>query len=256
LEVIDNYNVDGIQFDDHLSLPKEFGYDPYTISLYKQETGKNPPANPQDAAWVRWRADQLTAFVARLNQAIKARKPKAIFSISPNPYITAYNSYLQDWLAWVRQKLVDELIVQVYRPNLSSFLQEITRPEIQEAKQKIPTGVGILTGLRNRQTPMGFIQNKVLAARHHSLGVSFFFYDSLWNYAPEPPQERQSRFRELFPAPASRSIRDNSPVSNSPVSNSPVSVEQPLPLTNDEPPAFMEQPLPLTNDETLTWDQW
>jgi uncharacterized lipoprotein YddW (UPF0748 family) len=204
LEVVTQYDVDGIQFDDHTSLPNEFGYDSYTLALYKQETKKDAPPNPQDPEWVRWRADKITAFVTQLNKAVKQIKPNAIFSVSPNPYVTAYNTYLQDWLTWVRQNIVDELIVQVYRPDLQSFSEQLVRPEIQEALQKIPTGVGILTGLRNKPVPMQRIEAKVSAARDRGLGVSFFFYESLWEYAPEPITERQSNFQALFHFPASR----------------------------------------------------
>jgi uncharacterized lipoprotein YddW (UPF0748 family) len=38
LEVVTQYDVDGIQFDDHMSLPNEFGYDDYTVALYKKES--------------------------------------------------------------------------------------------------------------------------------------------------------------------------------------------------------------------------
>ncbi|MFB2894360.1 glycoside hydrolase family 10 protein [Aerosakkonemataceae cyanobacterium BLCC-F50] len=204
LEVVDRYNIDGVQFDDHTCLPNEFGYDRYTLALYKQETGRDAPANPQDPAWVRWRADKITAFMTQLNQAVKQRKPQAIFSVSPNPYITAYNSFLQDWVTWVEQNIVDELIVQVYRPDINSFLDQIGRSEIQVAQQKIPTAVGVLTGLRNRPMPMPLIKSKVQAARDRGLGVTFFFYESLWDYAPEPSAERKSNFKALFNSPASR----------------------------------------------------
>jgi uncharacterized lipoprotein YddW (UPF0748 family) len=204
LEAVTQYDVDGIQFDDHTSLPNVFGYDSYTLALYKQETKKDAPANPQDPEWVRWRADKITAFVTQLNQAVKQRKPNAIFSVSPNPYVTAYNTYLQDWLTWVRQDIVDELIVQVYRPDLQSFLNQITRSEIQEVQQKIPTGVGVLTGLRNKPVAMSLIQAKVNSARDRELGVSFFYYESLWDEGPEPITERQSNFQALFNLPASR----------------------------------------------------
>lgn len=204
LEVVTQYDVDGIQFDDHTSLPSEFGYDSYTVALYKQETKQDPPANPRDPAWMRWRADKITAFMTQLNAAVKQRKPKAIFSVAPNSFISAYNGYLQDWLGWVRLDIVDELIVQVYRPDLQSFLAQIRTPEIQEAQQTVPTGIGILTGLKNRPVPMQLIQAKVQAARDRGLGVSFFFYQSLWDSAPEPMAERQSNFQALFNLRASR----------------------------------------------------
>ena len=204
LELVTDYDVDGIQFDDHLSLPREFGYDSYTMNLYQKETKKQAPADFKDPEWVSWRANKMTAFVTQLNQAVKAIKPNAIFSIAPNPYYTAYNSHLQDWLTWAREDLVDELIVQIYRSDLGSFQKEILTPEIQEVKQKIPTAAGVLTGLRNRKIPMSFIEKKVLVARNYGLGVSFFFYDSLWNYAPESPEERMLNFRRLFSYPINR----------------------------------------------------
>lgn len=207
LEIVTKYDVDGIQFDDHMSLPTEFGYDDYTVALYTRETHKNPPDNPNDRDWMRWRANKITAFMAQLNLAVKAQKPQAIFSISPNYYDFAYKLQLQDWLDWVRRGIVDELIVQVYRSDLESFTQKISLPEIREAKQKIPTGVGIMTGLRNRPVPMQQIKSQVQAAQNIGLGTAFFYYESLWDYAPdsETVADRQSGFQALFPSPILRS---------------------------------------------------
>ncbi|MBD2595404.1 glycoside hydrolase family 10 protein [Nostoc spongiaeforme FACHB-130] len=204
LEVVTQYDADGIQFDDHMSLPHEFGYDKYTVALYTQETKNNPPANPNDPAWVKWRADKITAFMVRLNQAVKARKPNSIFSVSPNYYDFAYKFHLQDWLAWIRQNIVDELIVQVYRPDFQSFVANIGRGEIQEAQQKIPTGIGIMAGLRNNPVPMQQIKSQVRAAQERGLGVAFFYYESLWDVAPETVAERQEGFKRLFPYPVVR----------------------------------------------------
>ncbi len=205
VEIVTQYDVDGIQFDDHMSLPYEFGYDDYTVALYVKETKKAPPANAADAAWMRWRANKITAFMAQLNQAVKAKKPNAIFSISPNYYDFAYRFHLQDWLGWVRQNLVDELIVQVYRPDLQSFTEQINRSEIREAQQKIPTGIGIMAGLRNSPVSMEQIQSQVRASQDRGLGTSFFYYESLWNDAPESVSDRQAGFQAIFAAPALRS---------------------------------------------------
>jgi uncharacterized lipoprotein YddW (UPF0748 family) len=204
VELVARYDVDGIQFDDHTSLPNDFGYDPYTVALYRQETNRDPHPDPQNPDWVRWRADKLTEFMARLNQAVKTQKPRAIFSVSPASYDYAYKAQLQDWLTWVRLNIVDELIVQVYQLDLRTFAEKIGRPEMQEAQQKIPTGVGVLTGLRNRPVPIQLIQSKVKAARDRGLGVAFFYYESLWDLAPEPTAKRQAAFQAFFSSPASR----------------------------------------------------
>jgi len=208
LEIVSQYDADGIQFDDHMSLPHEFGYDQYTVDLYTKETKKNPPPNSQDQAWMRWRADKITAFMVQLNQAVKAVKPQAIFSVSPNYHDFAYKFQLQDWLAWMRLKIVDELIVQVYRPNLQSFIANISRSEIQEAQKMIPTGIGIMTGLQNNRVSMQQIKSQVRAAHERGLGVAFFYYKSLWDDSPETLPERQAGFQTFFPAPAFRSAME------------------------------------------------
>lgn len=204
VEIITKYNADGIQFDDHMSLPVDFGYDKYTVNLYTQETGNPPPSNPQAQDWVRWRADKITAFMVQLNQAVKLRKPNAIFALSPNYYDFAYKLQLQDWISWVRLGVVDELAVQVYRNDLQSFVKTISTPEIIEAQQVIPTGIGIMTGLRNRPTSMQLIQAKVQAARERGLGAVFFYYESLWEFGPEPTPQRQAGFQALFPNSVTR----------------------------------------------------
>ncbi len=205
VEVMTQYEVDGIQFDDNMSLPREFGYDAYTRSLYKKETKKDVPANPADQAWMRWRANKITAFMTQLKQAVRERKPTAIVSISPNYYEFAYKFHLQDWLAWVQQGIADELIVQVYRPNLQGFIEKISRPEIQIAQQKIPTGIGIFTGQRTNPVSIRQIQEQTQAARDRGLGVAYFYYESLWDISPESRSDRQAGFQALFPAPAYRS---------------------------------------------------
>lgn len=203
-EIAVRYDIDGLQFDDHTALPSDFGYDPYTMALYQQDTGQPVPSNPRDAAWMRWRADKITDFVAQLNQTVKQYRPQAIISVSPNPYDTAYNSFLQDWVGWINRGLVDELLVQVYRWDMNSFTDQILRSEIQTAQTQIPVGIGILTGLRNRPMPMAMVQSQVMRATAQGLGVAFFYYESLWYDAPEPVAERQARFRDLFSVPASR----------------------------------------------------
>lgn len=200
LEIVTQYKVDGIQFDDHMGLPSEFGYDPYTVALYKQENnGKAPPANPKDPEWLRWRADKITKFMGQLVREVKARKPSITISIAPNPQSFSYENYLQDWDTWRRLGYVQELILQVYRTDMDAFNWELMQPEVQAAKQYIPVGIGVLTGLRHKPVPMSMIQEQVQVARDRGfLGVSFFFYETLWNLTNESKELRKDSLRDLF----------------------------------------------------------
>ena len=199
LEVVNQYGAEGIQFDDHMSLPKDFGYDPFTVELYRKDTGKTPPANPDDPGWVQWRANRLTAFMQRLSQAIRTARPGAIVSISPNYYDFAYKLQLQDWRRWVKTGVADELLIQIYRPDLASYLPQLSKPEVLEARDQIPTAIAVLSGQRNRPTPLSLIQEKVEANRQQGLGIGLFYLESLWSLGPEAPSERITALQRMLP---------------------------------------------------------
>ncbi|KKD40000.1 glycoside hydrolase family 10 protein [Limnoraphis robusta] len=205
-EIVTNYNIDGIQFDDHFGLPSEFGYDQYTVSLYQAEhQGKLPSEDFYETYWVRWRADKINQFVKRVFETVKAIDQDCIISLSPNPLHFALPAYLQDWFTWERKGWIEEIVLQVYRPDLERFITELERTEVELAKNHIPFAVGILSGLKNRPTPINTIEKQVQETRQHQLaGVSFFFYESLWNWAEESPRERQNKLQKLFPTQALR----------------------------------------------------
>jgi uncharacterized lipoprotein YddW (UPF0748 family) len=207
VEVVKKYDVDGIQFDDHFGLPAEFGYDKFTVDLYKSEhQGKLPPKDPKNEEWVNWRADKITAVMRDVFTAIKAANPKAIVSVSPNPQIFAKSFFLQDWAKWERQGLVEELLIQVYRDKLETFIGELQKPEVQLASKNIPVGIGILTGVKPKPIPMKQIQTQVAAVRKQGLaGVSFFFYETLWKLTSEPAAARKNGFRQVFAQSVARS---------------------------------------------------
>ncbi|MFP4219439.1 MAG: glycoside hydrolase family 10 protein [Phormidium sp.] len=200
LEVVENYDVDGIQFDDHLGLPVEFGYDAYTVELYRREhDGNDPPEDFNDPDWVRWRADKITEFVGRMFEAVKAVKPDVVISVSPNPQHFAYARYLQDWQRWQELGYIEELVLQVYRSDIEVFIGELNRPEVAAARRQIPVGIAVLAGLRNRPTEMPLIEEKVRTIRNQGFaGMSFFFYQSLWDWSEDSPESREAGLAEFF----------------------------------------------------------
>lgn len=200
VEIVSNYDIDGIQLDDHFGYPSELGYDDYTVKLYQEEhQGKLPPTDPQDPEWVRWRADKITDYVETLFHEIKQHNPHAIVSVSPNPQDFSLNSFLLDWHRWERKGLIEELVVQIYRDRHDTFINELEQPEIQAAREHIPVGIGIITGLKGRPIPWQRIYRQVKIAREHKFaGISFFFYESLWNLATESPTTRQAALKNLL----------------------------------------------------------
>ncbi|MBP0021604.1 MAG: family 10 glycosylhydrolase [Cyanobacteria bacterium SBLK] len=211
VEIVENYDIDGIQMDDHFGYPSDFGYDDYTVKLYRQEHDGYFPANDyKNFEWIRWRADKITEYMKSLFFAIKASKNNVLVSLSPNPQEFSLESYLLDWQTWERMGLIEELVVQLYRTDFNKFRQDLSHTSIQQAKTHIPVGIGVLTGLRRRFVPFDRIQKQVNEVRKNNLaGVSFFFYESLWNYTDEPRSRRQEGFKRLFNRPKNAPNLDN-----------------------------------------------
>lgn len=210
VEIVSNYNVDGIQLDDHFAMPVQFGYDAFTVEVYQQEhQGKSPPTDCFNPEWMRWRADKITDLMAKIYQAVKAVKPNAKISLSPNSQAFAYKYYLQDWESWVKKGLVDELILQVYRDDPDSFMAEISSPSVQFALSQIPVAIGISTGTSRDSVEIAQIKDQVRMVRdRHFDGISFFYWESLWGYiAPESPKQRRLAFSEIFNTKANRPLQ-------------------------------------------------
>ncbi|MFM7576262.1 MAG: glycoside hydrolase family 10 protein, partial [Microcystaceae cyanobacterium] len=109
---------------------------------------------------------------------------------------------------------------------------------------KIPTAVGILTGLKRKQVTMPLVSEKVQVAKNNGLGVAFFYYKTLWEVAPEPANQRKEAFRALFATPAPRSLAQKFvPVPTIPTNpNVPPSKAPRFP-----PQSFPKNPIPRDN---------
>ncbi len=183
LEVVKNYDVDGIQGDDRLpALPCEGGYDNVTVKRYQQEFGKNPPQNPKDKQWLQWRADILTDFLARLYGEVKAVNHNLLISMAPNIHDWALKEYLQDSQRWLERGLVDIIHPQVYRRDFNSYKNIIDRLIKQQftenTRGKLAPGVLMKLGSYNIN-PDYLVQvieyNRACGIR----GEVFFFYEGL-----------------------------------------------------------------------------
>ena len=200
-EIVQRCKVDGIQLDDHFAWPVELGYDPYTRDLYRQSTGREPPDNHTDRAWMTWRRHQLTDLLRELRRVLKSSGTgSAYVSLSPGPFRFAYNTWLQDWEIWALGGLIDELVVQNYAYSLAGFARDLRQPALVKASSwGIPVEIGILSGFGGRTTQMPTLAEKVRLARQRGHGVIYFYWEGLWGVhaGEEGPALRQSAFSQL-----------------------------------------------------------
>ncbi|NJM70271.1 MAG: family 10 glycosylhydrolase [Scytonema sp. RU_4_4] len=183
LEVVKNYDVDGIQGDDRLpALPSEGGYDRGTVELYHQQFGENPPKNFKDTRWLQWRADILTEFLARLYQAVKAINSNLLISITPNIHDWAYKEYLQGSPTWLKQGLVDIIHPQVYRRDFfayKSIIDTLVNEQFTDATlSKLVPGILMKVGsyrVSSKEMLQAIEYNRACGIA----GEVFFFYEGL-----------------------------------------------------------------------------
>lgn len=183
LEVVNNYDVDGIQGDDRLpALPCEGGYDLLTVERYRQAFNQNPPQNPKERQWLQWRADILTDFLARLYQEVKAINPDLLVSMAPSIYDWGLKEHLQDSQAWLERGLVDLIHPQIYRRDFESYRRIVDRLVSEQftAEQLPLLAPGILVKLGSYRISPEYLLQAIEYNRYRGIqGEVFFFYEGL-----------------------------------------------------------------------------
>lgn len=107
-EIIENYAVDGIHFDDYFYPTTEAAFDEKSYTEYCNKTQK-----PMSLG--QWRRANVNALISGVYTAIKFKDKDIIFSVSPSASIDEnYNKHYADITAWCESNCVDYVIPQLY----------------------------------------------------------------------------------------------------------------------------------------------
>ncbi|MBU1113747.1 MAG: family 10 glycosylhydrolase [Bacteroidetes bacterium] len=110
-EIVENYNVDGIQLD--------------FIRYPQKPINDNSPLNDagRDENASNWRRNNITKFITQLNQKIKATNPKIKLGVTPigiyksianGRGLEGFNDVFQDTREWLRLGIIDYAVPQIY----------------------------------------------------------------------------------------------------------------------------------------------
>ena len=184
LEVVQKYDIDGIQGDDRLpAMPSEGGYDDATKSLYAAEHGgANPPSNSKDSAWEQWRAEKLSNYIKQLYKSVKAVKPNCTVSWAPSIYPWSKEQYLQDWPAWLNGGYADYILPQLYRYDLMAYekiLKELSSQVTAQQKKKVFPGILTSLGDGYRIKDDMLKETIKLNRRYGFEGECLFYFETL-----------------------------------------------------------------------------
>jgi uncharacterized lipoprotein YddW (UPF0748 family) len=189
-ELVEKYPVDGLHLD-YIRYPgRQWGYNPVSVRRFKDETGLTPSGSP--AAWDRWRRDQVTHLVARINQAVNAVRPAAKLSaaVFPVPY-ESYNLRLQDWDKWVRQGLVDFVAPMNYATSPMRFASRSAALMSRGGTRPVYMGVG-----GGNKSEAAVLKQMQLLQAKGAPGIILYHYDG------NSPQFWQNLGSRLYRRPA------------------------------------------------------
>lgn len=196
MEVVDGYDVTGIQGDDRLpALPVEGGYNANVVAAYRAaHEGREPPANHMDKAWVQWRADNLSQFMQRIFAETRKRKPAMQVAMAPSVFPFSRDEYLQDWPAWLKNGWVDLVSPQLYRKDMvhyQSAVNAVVNKQVAAADlHKVAPGVLLNLG-KSYAASAELLKQMVEANRKAGISGEVYFYN-------EGVAERVKVFREIY----------------------------------------------------------
>ncbi|HPT75338.1 MAG TPA: family 10 glycosylhydrolase [Defluviitaleaceae bacterium] len=191
-EIIQNYDVDGIHFDDYFYPTTDMSFDAADYQKYLQEGGYLSQAG--------WRRENVNQLVREVYKTIKAYDPDIKFGISPQGIISRnYNNQYIDVEKWLSNSgYIDYICPQVYFGfNHSNYPYDKV---VQEWNQLIKNSdVDLYIGLaayklgqedawagngKNEWIGTSDILSRMIEEGRKSSnykGFILFRYDSLWN---------------------------------------------------------------------------
>lgn len=108
-EIVENYDVDGIQFDDYFYPTKDKSFDSEEYNSYlKAQNGDAMKLS-------RWRKDNVNKLVKETYKAVHSSKDNVMFGISPQGNIKNNDEIYADVKTWCSQKgYIDYICPQLY----------------------------------------------------------------------------------------------------------------------------------------------
>lgn len=147
MEVVENYDVDGLHFD-FIRFPARMGpdtpavgYNPVALDRFADEVGA--PPTPYTAAWDQWRAEQITTVVSRIKDGLEQRKPDVELSAS---VLAAWDLGLgrafQDYRKWMELGLLDFVVPMSYTTSTATVWKDTSDALQVTDPSRVVVGLG------------------------------------------------------------------------------------------------------------------
>jgi|GEM_PF-643167 len=128
MDVVRNYDVDGIHFDYIRLLDVDSGYDPVAKAQFKDETGfdfdTGNPSGELDEVYKAWRRDQLAKLVQRIHSQTMLEKPWVEVSAFTVGFTDSVENLGQGYNWWVAHEAIDVLHPSCYSSSVSGSVSD------------------------------------------------------------------------------------------------------------------------------------
>ena len=180
MDIISNYDVDGIHFD-YIRYPERTFENGYSHDPVTEERFNSPKLNPLRLNWEDWQREQVTIFLAETYNALTSIKPwiKVSAAVLGNYNQAGWNGYYkacQDVARWAEIDKIDMIIPMTYRSRKSGGFQKLIDfwKNIPNINQPIAAGLGAYT------LPFSEILDEIQDCRDNGIsGIVLFASSSL-----------------------------------------------------------------------------
>jgi hypothetical protein len=122
VDMINNYDLDGLTFDRIRYPGTDWGYNPTAVARFNEEFGRTGNPSSGDPDWTSWRQAQINAFVKKcyLN-VIDAESDFKVGAAVWHTSSIGARDYLQDWDAWTLGHYIDYVAPMNYTTSNSTW---------------------------------------------------------------------------------------------------------------------------------------
>jgi uncharacterized lipoprotein YddW (UPF0748 family) len=203
MDIVKNYDVDGIHLD-YIRYPgKDWGYSDIAVARFNAENDRIGKPEPGDPAWSEWRRNQVTTTVRKIYKNVKAVKPRVKVTAAvitwgkcPDSFTstTAYGHVYQNWAAWTKEGIIDALFPMNYShgESFNGWLKGVKR---WAADRHAYTGMSLETKAETTLT-------EIKAARSQGLdGVCGFPFNATSRRDELVRKLREQVYQDSVPTP-------------------------------------------------------
>jgi len=159
LDVVENYDVDGIHFDFVRYPSIDYCFCDGCLARFKEWMDKELPSEriamletiddrlayvqAFPKKWDHFRRKQITELVGQVYRRAKDMKPNLVVSASVFPgFEDAYNHRFQDWKLWLKMRILDVLFPMAYTQDTDTFAAQIEDAVTSANGRHVYAGIG------------------------------------------------------------------------------------------------------------------